>query len=113
MRVHATRGGYVFELRPWCLKERPPFGTLAPCGLRPVERTFALLPVEACQVSTRHRHPDDAVAIDVHSPRRKAPHRGPRVVPWRFIVFRQGCLGRVRSRVETHNPARKTEYRTP
>ena len=91
-------------------EQRPPFGN-APVALG-VERTFALLPVEACQVCTGQRYLDDALT-SMSIPAAKSPTLGPGVVPRRFIVFRQGCLRRVRSRVEAHNSARKTEHRTP
>src|SRR6266446_9710812 len=81
MRVGAAGLGDILELWSRRLIERPPFRTLPPRGFWPVERPFAFAPIEAGKMSAGQRHPDDAVAPDVHPAGRKAPHGSPGIVP--------------------------------
>src|SRR5207248_4491123 len=50
----ASRVGDSLQLWPRELIERPTLRAVLSCRRRPVERTFTLPPVEACQVSTRN-----------------------------------------------------------
>src|SRR5262249_9952888 len=64
----------IGELRPGQRIERPALRAVRSCCSRAIEH-LALAPVEGAHVAAGERHPDDAVAIDVHAARRVARHR--------------------------------------
>src|SRR5277367_968810 len=109
MRVRAAGTGDVLELRAGRLIERPPFRTMPAGGRRAIERSFAFAAIKACQVPAGQGHPNDAVAVDVHSPRREAPHRSPGILPWDFVICGQSCFRRIRSRIQADDPSWETE----
>src|SRR5215472_5417132 len=55
----------ALESRPWILVNAPAFGTVIAGGLRSIERTLALAPIEAGEMTAPERGPDDAVLVDV------------------------------------------------
>src|SRR6185436_7359713 len=55
----------ALEARSGILIEAPAFGTVITGGLRTVERSLALAPVEAADVARAHRGPHDALLVDV------------------------------------------------
>ena len=90
--------GHALELRPWRQVQRPAFGTVLSRRGRAVQGSLALAPVEAGQMSAaRQRGPDDAVPIDVDSPRGKSVDGRLRVVERGLVDFRQRGLRRVRA----------------
>ena len=94
----ASRVGDSLQLWPRELIERPTLRAVLSCRSRPVERTFTLPPVEACQVSTRNDRPHDAIAINVEPTRREPMQRRSWIVPWQFVDFGQGGNRGIRAR---------------
>ena len=82
-------------------------------GCRAVERALALAAVEAGQMSAAQRDPGDVVAVDIHAARRIAPHRRFRIVPRNLVVFGEGGFGRIRARIQPHDPAGEAEHAAP
>ena len=68
---------------------------MLPRRRRPVERSLALAPVEAGEMSAREDRPDYAVAIDVEPARRESLHWRLRVVPGQLVDFSQSRRGRI------------------
>src|SRR5262249_36071940 len=64
----AARIGYPLELRRREWVECPPFGAMLSRRIGPVERTFALAPVETREMSAGGRSPYNAVSIDIEAP---------------------------------------------
>src|SRR5208283_6063006 len=69
-RLGAAGTGYTFELRSRKWVESPAFRAVLPRRRRAIERALALAPVEAGEMPTCERCPDNAIAVDVHSARR-------------------------------------------
>src|SRR5260370_33220275 len=86
---------------------------MLPGGIRPVERSLALAPVETGEVSAGSNRPDHAVGIDVETTRRESLNRRLRIVPRQFINFRQRGGRWFRAGVQAHTAAWKAEDRTP
>src|SRR5262249_7692946 len=74
-----ARLGAVFtdavEPRAGVLIKGPALWAVIAGRLGPVERTFALAPIERAEVTARERHPHDAVAVDVGAARAEAGRR--------------------------------------
>src|SRR5215813_9224725 len=85
--------------------ERPALRPVPACSSRAIEH-LAFAPVEGTHVAAGERHPDDAVAIDVHAARRVARHR-------RLVDFGQRRSRRVITEVDARNRSRKAEHRSP
>ena len=64
-------------------------------GRRALQRTLALAPIEAREMSARQDRPDNALAVDVHAARRKALHRCFRIVPRHFVDLGERGLRRM------------------
>ena len=68
--------GIALKPRPRDRIERKALGAfVALLGARPVEGPFAFAAVEAGDMTTVERHPDNAVAVDVHAANAKAGQR--------------------------------------
>src|SRR5580765_4414335 len=67
--LHRTRFVHAFELRTGELVQGPAFRTMAPGGIRAVERTLAFLAVEARKMPAGERNPEHAVAVDIPAAR--------------------------------------------
>src|ERR1700722_6106685 len=78
-----------------------------------VERTFALAAIEAGQVPASERDPDDIIAVDIHASRRKSPYLRLRIVPGHFVVLRQSCFRRIRSRIQGNHAPGKSQHAAP
>ena len=74
--------------------------------LRSVERTLALAPVEAADMTACERHPHHALAVDIASARAEAWHRN-------VVDFRQCGFRRVGAGIEPHDRARAGAQRPP
>ena len=92
--------------RTGVLVKRPALGAVIAGRFRPVERAFALAPVEAAEVAARQRHPHDALAVDVGAADAEARHR-------HVVDLRERRLRRIRSRNEPHDSARIGPERAP
>src|SRR5207249_12023932 len=79
--------------------ERPAFGAVIAGGLRSVQWTFALSPVEACQMAARERRPHDTLLVDVSAADAEAGRRD-------IIDFRERRLGRIWTRSDPYDRAR-------
>src|SRR5207344_1874445 len=87
--------------------EVPALGALvAEFGARTVERALAQGAVEAADVATIERHPDDAIAVDVHAAKAEAGQRD-------LVDFRERGVGRILTRRHPQNVARVREIRAP
>ena len=94
------------EARPWILVERPALRAMIAGRLRSVERTLALAPVEAADMTACERHPHHALAVDIASARAEARHR--------YVVdFRQRGFRRVGAGSEPHDRAGAGAQRPP
>src|SRR5688572_17062044 len=112
-RLHASLIRYALELREGLSVERPPFGTVLPRRRRTVELSGALAPVEAGEMPTRERRPDDAVAVDVHSARGETLNTSLRVVPRQLVQLRERGRGWPAARSQSNDRAGETQRRSP
>src|SRR5439155_20240532 len=88
------------------LIKRPAFGAVIAGGLRPVERSLALSPVEACQMAARERRPHDTLLVDVSAADAEAGR-------WDIIDFRERRLRGIRPRRDAHDGPWKSPDGTP
>src|ERR1700688_3052239 len=93
--------------------ERPTFGTVLPGSRRPIERTFALATVEACQVPAAQRHPSDIVRVDIHPARRISLYLRLGVVPRDLVIFCHCRFRRICSWIQSHDSAGEAQYAAP
>src|SRR5204863_183423 len=82
-------------------------------GSRSVQRTFALSPVEARELSARKNGPYNTVAVDVHTAWRETLSRSLRIVPRHLVGFRQRGCRRIRTRNKPHEHTGHALNRSP
>src|SRR5262249_17417895 len=89
------------------------FRTVLPRRGRAIERPLALAPVEAGEMSACQWHPDNAVAIDVHTARPVAIHGSFGLVPRHLVDFRQSGCRRVVAGIHPDHRSGKSQDRSP
>src|ERR1700732_968078 len=113
MGVGAARLLHILKVRSGRGVQRPAFGAVLPDSLRPVERGFALTPVEAGQMAASQRHPNDSVAIDIHAARRKALHWRLGIIPRNLVVLGQSGLRWMPPRIQTNESTGESQNASP
>src|SRR5690349_3049505 len=96
----------VLKARAWILIKSPSLGTVIPCRLRAIQRTFALSSIKACKMTARKRRPDNALFVDVCAANTE-PRQG------HVVDFRERGLGRIRTWIYPYDGARESAHGTP
>ena len=94
------------KARAGILIKRPALGAMIAGRLRPVERSFALAPIEAAEMAARERRPDDALLVDVGAADAEARQRN-------VVDLRERRLRGIRPRNDAHDRARESPHGTP
>src|SRR5438552_12169429 len=79
----------------------------------PVERPFALPPVEARQMPAGNHRPHNAIAIDVQPARREPMNWRVWIVPWQFVDFCKRSRRGIWSGVQSNDCTRESQHRSP
>src|SRR5207248_7150414 len=93
--------------------ESPAFGAVLAGSLWPVQGPLTFAPIETRHVPASQCYPHHVVAIDIHAARGESPNGCIRIVPRNLIIFRQRGLGWIRSRIQSHDAARKSQHASP